>query len=153
MGVIKRVAGSVLVAIGVVALTAGSAGAGSPLRQEATRNVEFRVRGDLASISVAAVKTDFCVSLFPENFVIDPGGFGTRVSVNHTGGDRCEPDVTWLLTTRPKLASDRPEIAEVRLRYGLNRGNEVTFPRYSRDLRLDWRPQGQDDLTIEITGK
>jgi hypothetical protein len=154
-GVVNRVLASVgtlaLVATGVAALTASPVSAGTPARREATRTVDFRSRGrDVATIDGEYLYQSKCVSVFPNRFVVKSDDFlGARVRVDNTS-DGCEAVAIWRLTARPTVASDRLETAEVRLTYGQNRGNSVTFLNAGHKLRLSWYPRGEDGVEISI---
>jgi hypothetical protein len=151
--VLTRFGALALVAIGTVALTAGSLGAvvprpiGSP-----DVTVQFDARGDLASIQGQLHDFNCVERVQPNPFKLL--NFATvRVEVQSFNSPVCvKNEAIWLLTTQPKSPKDPPETMGVRLRYGA-RPTTVEFLHVSKDLRWTSHVLNDRQVVVQITGK
>jgi hypothetical protein len=152
-GAITRIGALTLAAIGMVALTAGSAGAVAPRQiSPPTVTVTFIARGDLKSFEGRLHDFNCVERTQPNPFQVRPFD-QLRVDVQSFNSPVCtKNEAIWLLVTRPKSASDPPETMGVRLRYG-SRPTTVEFLHASKDLRWVAHVLDTTHVVVEITGK
>jgi hypothetical protein len=155
-GKLKRLVALTLAGMGMVAVTAVTAGsAGADARGQAsprTVTVTFVVRGDLKWFDGRLHDFNCVERTQPNPFRVRPFEH-VRVDVESFDPFVCtKNEAIWLLVTQPKSANDPPETMGVRLRYG-ERPTTVDFLHTSRDLRWVAHVLDSTHVEVEITGR